>query len=65
MKSIKKKIWVKGLQLRLRYYQARNVEQKQEIRRLKQALRESGKYVSFIEYIRNKFNCLKYFLWKK
>lgn len=65
MAQIKKYVWVKGLQVKLNYYQARNVVQKQEIRRLKQLLRDRGQYYSFISSIKILFNKLKLMIWKK
>jgi len=63
--KIKKRIWVKGLQIKLDYYRARNVVQKQEIRRLKQKLRDGAKYIGIKEAIRLFILKVKYFIWKK
>ena len=63
-KNIKKLAKVGKMRGKLKYYEARNVVQRQEIRRLKQMVKEGGHYVSIQQWF---YNLISYFreLWKR
>lgn len=63
-KNINKLVKVGKLRGKLKYYEARNVVQRQEIRRLKQIIKEGGNYISIQQYF---YNLISYFrhIWKR